>query len=116
MGAIGRVVTAPALIMSVVFFSFVLGSDRTIKEFGVALGAAIVIDAFLVRLTLVPAVMWLLDRKAWYMPAWLDRILPHRPTTATQPRGSKSEQALNLLASWTATHEQPESAFTRPHG
>jgi uncharacterized membrane protein YdfJ with MMPL/SSD domain len=76
MGAIGRVVMAAAAIMAVVFFSFVLGPERTIKEFGVALGAAIVIDAFLVRLTLVPAVMWLLDRRAWYMPAWLDRILP----------------------------------------
>jgi putative drug exporter of the RND superfamily len=76
MGAIGRVVMAAAAIMAVVFFSFVLGPERTIKEFGVALGAAIVIDAFLVRLTLVPAIMWLLDRKAWYMPAWLDRILP----------------------------------------
>jgi RND superfamily putative drug exporter len=75
-GAIGRVVTAAAAIMAVVFFSFVLGPERTIKEFGVALGAAIVIDAFVVRLTLVPAVMWLLDRWAWYMPPWLDRILP----------------------------------------
>jgi putative drug exporter of the RND superfamily len=76
MGAIGRVVMAAAAIMAVVFFSFVLGPDRAIKEFGIALGAAILIDAFIVRLTLVPAVMWLLDRQAWYMPAWLDRILP----------------------------------------
>jgi putative drug exporter of the RND superfamily len=76
MGAIGRVVMAAAAIMGVVFFSFVLGPERTIKEFGVALGAAILIDAFLVRLTLVPAVMWLLERWAWYMPKWLDRILP----------------------------------------
>jgi RND superfamily putative drug exporter len=76
MGAIGRVVMAAALIMSVVFFSFMLAPDRVTKEFGLALGVAILIDAFVVRLTLVPAVMWLLDRKAWYMPAWLDRILP----------------------------------------
>jgi RND superfamily putative drug exporter len=76
MGAIGRVVMAAALIMSVVFFSFMLAPDRVTKEFGLALGVAILIDAFIVRLTLVPAVMWLLDRRAWYMPAWLDRILP----------------------------------------
>ena len=76
MGAIGRVVMAAALIMSVVFFSFMLAPDRVTKEFGLALGVAILIDAFVVRLTLVPAVMWLLDRRAWYMPAWLDRILP----------------------------------------
>jgi putative drug exporter of the RND superfamily len=77
MGAIGRVVVAAGAIMTVVFFSFVLGPDRAIKEFGVALGAAIAIDAFLVRLVLVPAVMWLLDERAWYMPRWLDRILPN---------------------------------------
>jgi len=76
MGAIGRVVMAAALIMSVVFFSFMLAPDRVTKEFGLALGVAILIDAFVVRLTLVPAVMWLLDRRAWYMPVWLDRILP----------------------------------------
>jgi RND superfamily putative drug exporter len=46
------------------------------KEFGLALGVAILIDAFVVRLTLVPAVMWLLDGKAWYIPRWLDRVLP----------------------------------------
>jgi RND superfamily putative drug exporter len=60
----------------VLFFSFMLAPDRVTKEFGLALGVAILIDAFVVRLTLVPAVMWLLDRRAWYMPAWLDRILP----------------------------------------
>ncbi len=76
-GAIGRVVVAAALIMAVVFFSFVLGSDRVIKEFGVALGSAIVIDAFVVRLVLVPALMWLLGERAWYMPRWLDRVLPN---------------------------------------
>jgi RND superfamily putative drug exporter len=76
-GAIGRVVAAAAAIMTVVFFAFILGPDRTIKEFGVALGAAIVFDAFLVRLMIVPAVMHLLDKRAWYIPAWLDRLLPN---------------------------------------
>jgi len=87
-GAIGRVVAAAAAIMTVVFFSFVLGPDRTIKEFGVALGVAIVLDAFVVRLVLVPAVMWLLDERAWYMPRWLDRILPRltiEPPVAEEP-------------------------------
>jgi putative drug exporter of the RND superfamily len=88
MGAIGRVVMAAALIMSVVFFSFMLAPDRATKEFGLALGVAILIDAFVVRLTLVPAVMWLLDRRAWYMPAWLDRILPRLTIEppVTEPR------------------------------
>ena len=75
-GAIGRVVVAAALIMSVVFLSFLLGEDRTIKEFGVALGMAILIDAFVIRLVLVPAVMHLMNERMWYMPRWLDRVLP----------------------------------------
>ena len=90
-GAIGRVVVAAALIMAVVFFSFVLGSDRVIKEFGVALGSAIVIDAFVVRLVLVPALMWLLGERAWYMPRWLDRLLPNltiEPPVAEAAAGS----------------------------
>ena len=91
-GAIGRVVAAAALIMAVVFFSFVLGPDRIIKEFGVALGAAIMLDAFLVRLLLVPAVMWLLDERAWYIPRWLDRILPN--LTIEPPVGEEPTAAV----------------------
>ncbi len=75
--AIGRVVVAAALIMAVVFLSFLLGEDRIVKEFGLALGAAVLIDAFLVRMILVPALMHLLGERAWYIPRWLDRILPH---------------------------------------
>jgi RND superfamily putative drug exporter len=76
MAAIGRVVAAAATIMTTVFLSFMLGDNRIIKEFGLALGAAIVIDAFVVRMTLVPALLYLLDGRAWYIPAWLDRVLP----------------------------------------
>ena len=76
MSAIGRVVLAAATIMATVFFAFLIGDDRVIKEFGVALGVAIVTDAFIVRLTLVPAVMHLLNHAAWYIPKWLDKILP----------------------------------------
>jgi putative drug exporter of the RND superfamily len=75
-GAIGRVVVAAALIMSVVFLSFLLGEDRIIKEFGLALGMAILIDAFVVRLVLVPAIMHLMNERMWYIPRWLDRALP----------------------------------------
>jgi RND superfamily putative drug exporter len=89
MSAIGRVVVAAATIMATVFFSFLLGDSRIIKEFGLALGVAIVADAFVVRLTLVPAVMYLLDGRAWYMPRWLDRVLPRitiePPTSGPEP-------------------------------
>lgn len=74
--AIGKVVIAAALIMTAVFLSFTLADDRVIKEFGLALGISILIDAFLVRLTLVPAIMHLGGKRMWWMPAWLDRILP----------------------------------------
>lgn len=72
----GKVIAAAGGIMAAVFFAFVLGDARVIKELGFGLGIAVVVDAFIVRLILVPAVMTLLDRWAWYMPAWLDRILP----------------------------------------
>ena len=71
-----RVITAAALIMISVFGSFVLGDEPTIKMFGVGLSVAVLLDATVVRMMLVPAVMALLDRRAWYLPAWLDRVLP----------------------------------------
>ncbi len=75
--ATARVITAAAAIMVAVFGSFVLGADRIIKEFGVGLATAILVDATIVRLFLVPATMELLGERNWWMPAWLDRILPH---------------------------------------
>jgi RND superfamily putative drug exporter len=76
MNNVGRVIMAAALIMGVVFWAFVLTDDRTVKSFGLGLGIAILVDAFLVRMLLVPALLHLLGRRAWYMPRWLDRILP----------------------------------------
>ena len=72
-----RVVTAAALIMGSVFGSFMLGGDPTIKSIGFALAFGVLIDAFVVRMTIVPAVMALLGTRAWYLPAWLDRLLPN---------------------------------------
>ena len=72
----GRVITSAALIMVCVFASFVLNGDPIVKQFGVGLAVAIAIDATIVRCLLVPAVMTLLGRAAWWMPAWLARWLP----------------------------------------
>ncbi len=72
----GRVITAAATIMICVFGSFALGPDLIIKLFGVGLAAAIAIDAFLIRSLLVPAIMELLGKRAWWLPGWLDKILP----------------------------------------
>jgi RND superfamily putative drug exporter len=71
-----RVVTAAALIMGAVFSGFILEDDATIKSIGFALAFGILIDAFVVRMTLIPAVMSLLGERAWWLPRWLDRILP----------------------------------------
>lgn len=72
----GRVITAAAMIMVAVFASFALVGDRTITLFGVALATAITVDAFIIRSLLVPAVMEIMGERAWWIPKWLDRILP----------------------------------------
>ncbi len=72
-----RVVTAAATIMTAVFAAFMLQDDVLIKSIGFALGIAIVFDAFIVRLILIPALLYLLGEKAWWLPAWLDKILPN---------------------------------------
>jgi hypothetical protein len=87
-----RVITAAAAIMVTVFFSFVLGEDPNAKLVGLGLAAAVLIDATLVRMILVPATMELLGEANWYLPRWLDKILPnfsiegedHVPGPATQ--------------------------------
>ena len=75
--AIGRVVVAAAVIMGTVFAAFVLSGDRVSKEFGILLAVAILVDALVVRMTLVPAFFTLLHEKTWYIPGWLDRLLPN---------------------------------------
>ncbi|MTD17032.1 MMPL family transporter [Nakamurella sp. YIM 132087] len=72
-----RVVTAAAIIMFSVFAGFVLSPDTVIASIGFALGVGVLADAFLVRMTLVPAVMTLLGKAGWYLPRWLDKVLPH---------------------------------------
>jgi putative drug exporter of the RND superfamily len=74
--AIGRVVVAAAVIMGTVFAAFILSADRIPKEFGLLLAVAILTDALIVRLTLVPALLTVLGEKSWYIPRWLDRSLP----------------------------------------
>ncbi|MFJ6653694.1 MMPL family transporter [Microbacterium sp. NPDC091313] len=74
--ATARVVTAAALIMFAVFAAFVPEGDTSIKPIALGLAAGIAIDAFLVRMTLIPALMTLLGDRAWWIPRWLERVLP----------------------------------------
>ncbi|WP_433126923.1 MMPL family transporter [Micromonospora sp. CA-240977] len=77
MGHGARVVTAAALIMMSVFGGFVFLEDPVIKSMGFALAVGVAIDAFVVRMTIVPAVMSLLGDRAWWLPGWLSRALPN---------------------------------------
>jgi RND superfamily putative drug exporter len=76
LAATARVITAAAAIMVSVFVTFVFGEDRVIKEFGMGLATAIFVDATIVRLVLVPSTMELLGDRNWWLPGWLDRIMP----------------------------------------
>ncbi|MGV0157153.1 MMPL family transporter [Rhodococcus sp. GB-02] len=72
-----RVVTAAALIMIAVFAGFIFGGDAFIMQIGLGLSFAVLFDAFVIRMTVVPAVMSLLGSKAWWFPSWLDRLVPN---------------------------------------
>jgi RND superfamily putative drug exporter len=80
-----RVITAAAAIMVVVFASFTLEDMRELKIFGLGLAVAVLLDATLVRLVVVPATMELLGDRNWWIPKWLDRILPHLEIEPTPP-------------------------------
>ncbi|MBW4079891.1 MMPL family transporter [Paenibacillus sp. S150] len=76
-GLAGRVVLAAGVIMVSVFAGFIFAPDAMIKQIGFALAFGILIDAFIIRMTLVPAVMAVFGDKAWWLPKWLDRLLPN---------------------------------------
>ncbi|MFD9937635.1 MMPL family transporter [Streptomyces massasporeus] len=81
-----RVITCAALIMVSVFAAFLLSDNIVVKMLGLGLAVSVLIDATVVRLLMVPAVMTLLGRHAWWMPRWLDRVVPH-----IDAEGSKAE-------------------------
>jgi RND superfamily putative drug exporter len=89
--------------MGTVFAAFVLSADRIPKEFGLLLAVAILTDALIVRLTLVPAFLTLLKEKSWYIPRWLDRVLPN--VTIEPPHDGQTRP--------TAEIEQPAEAPSR---
>ena len=76
LAATGKTITAAALIMILVFGSFILGGQRVIKEFGIGLAAGILVDAILIRMAIVPSLMMLFGKANWWFPASLDRLLP----------------------------------------
>jgi RND superfamily putative drug exporter len=88
----GRVITAAAAIMITVFASFMLGEERIIKLFGLGLASAVLIDAVIIRSILVPAIMQLFGRRAWWFPAWLGRIVPRLSVEPPEEREAVPEE------------------------
>ena len=76
LAATGKTITAAALIMILVFGSFILGGNRVIKEFGIGLAGGILVDAVFIRMAIVPSIMMMFGKANWWFPAWLDRMLP----------------------------------------
>jgi len=101
----GRVITAAAAIMICVFLSFMLGNQRTLKEFGFGLAMAVFLDAVVVRCVMLPAVLELMGAATWKLPAWLDRRLPYVRIEGT------AAQAAALPADPEA---QPEDVVVAP--
>jgi RND superfamily putative drug exporter len=81
----GRVITAAAAIMVCVFLSFMLGDERTIKEFGFGLAIAVFLDALVVRCVMLPSVLELLGPATWKLPKWLDERLPELNIEGSSP-------------------------------
>ena len=86
LGATAKVITAAALIMIAVFAGFVFAHLTMIRPMGLGLAVGVAVDAFLVRMTLTPAVLHLLGDRAWWIPRWLDRLLPDLDVEGTKLR------------------------------
>lgn len=112
-----RVVTAAAVIMISVFAGFIGSSDSMIKMIGFGLAVAVFFDAFLVRMALVPAVLALLGRSAWWLPRWLQKVLPNVDVEGeglrTQLGGSDSDSGDSGGGSGTGTTEGPDENAAR---
>jgi RND superfamily putative drug exporter len=112
LGATGGVITAAALIMITVFGSFILGGERITQELGLGMASVVLLDAVVVRMALVPSVMELMGRFNWYLPRWLDRLLPRVniegsvPVPMAQDRRVQRRQERILVALALATLAQ----------
>ena len=92
LSATARVITAAAAIMCTFFLSFVLGDNIVIKLFGIGFASAIFIDATLIRMVIVPSTMELLGDANWWLPGWLDRILPHLDVEGSTPDDARTRR------------------------
>jgi RND superfamily putative drug exporter len=101
-----RVITAAAAIMVVVFGSFLFEDDRIVKMLGIGLASAVLLDVTLVRMLLVPATMELLGDRNWWIPRWLDRLLPHISVEAASGQRTSSIGAGETLGAGPAGRDR----------
>jgi putative drug exporter of the RND superfamily len=102
LAATGKTISAAALIMILVFGSFVLGGEVVIKEFGLGLAGGILVDAFVIRMAVVPAILTLLERSTWWFPSWLERVLPNfafedSDAPASEAKPSDGDERIDVL-------------------
>ncbi len=103
----GRVISAAALIMVAVFGAFILADDALVKVIGLGLASAVLLDATVVRMVLVPSTMELLGDRNWWLPAWLDRLLPHVDVEGHEPLGSGDEPSAAAVPEAGAIEAEP---------
>src|SRR4029077_10113240 len=101
------VITAAASIMVFVFGGFVLNGDPTVKQFGIRLAGAVILDATIVRCLLVPARMVMLGKHAWYLPRWLGRILPRISIEGTEYFQARDQIPAATQAPHSASEPSP---------
>ncbi|MFF8593246.1 MMPL family transporter [Streptomyces sp. NPDC015220] len=101
-----RVINSAAVIMISVFLAFVLGGDRVIAMFGIALAAAVALDAFVLRTLLVPALMHLLGRANWWLPRRLDRVLPRISIEPPECRAAAHEKLTDVVEALTKEQQR----------
>ena len=103
----GRVVAIAAAIMTSVFGAFVLGNDPIIKLFGVALSTAVLLDAFVVRLVLIPSLMTIFGTANWWLPGWLSRLLPHISVESEEDIAAGDEEIVDISEPGEETEPAP---------
>ncbi|WP_426366298.1 MMPL family transporter [Streptomyces sp. E-08] len=108
-----RVINSAAVIMIAVFLAFVLSGDRVIAMFGIALAAAVALDAFVLRTLLVPALMHLLGGANWWLPKWLDRLLPRISIEPPECREAADERAKIPVQRLTASAAEERNEDVR---
>ena len=112
----GRVIVAAASIMVFVFGAFVFGDSRTIKLLGLGMAVAVLLDAFVIRMLIVPAIMHMIGRANWWLPGWFDRILPHLSIEGDLTVEPEPEPTNDMAGvSGGAARHEPRTALAERH-